>query len=168
MAVDLFLKLDGIPGESVDREHKGEIVLESFSWGETNASSHVAAGSGAGAGKVSMQDFHFTARVSVATPKLMLFCANGQHIKTGVMTVRKAGEQSPGAETGGQFEFLFYKFQNVIITSVQEAGDTSDRPLDAVSFAFQKINVEYKEQTAAGGIGTTVDFAWDLTANKKI
>ena len=56
----------------------------------------------------------------------------------------------------------------MIITSVQEAGDTSDRPLDAVSFAFRKINVEFKEQTAAGGIGTTVDFAWDLTANKKI
>src|SRR5262249_52526808 len=33
-AVDYFLKIDGIQGESVDKAHKGEIQLESFSWGE--------------------------------------------------------------------------------------------------------------------------------------
>ena len=165
-AIDLFLKLDGIPGESTDFRHKGEIVLESFSWGETNAGSHAAAGAGAGAGKVSMQDFHFISRVSKASPLLMLSCANGQHIKTGVVTVRKAGGGT--GENEGSFEFLFWKFSDVTITSFQEAGDTIDRPLDQVSFAFQKISVEYKEQLPTGGVGATTSFAWDLSANKKI
>ncbi len=100
-AIDLFLKLDGIPGESTDFRHKGEIVLESFSWGETNAGTHVAPTGGAAAGKVSMQDFHFTSRVSKASPLLMLSCANGQHIKTGVVTVRKAG-----GGIGGKLRFV--------------------------------------------------------------
>lgn len=166
MAVDMFLKIDGIPGESQDAKHKGEIVLESFSWGESNTVPHTAftgAGGGAGAGKVSMQDFHFTTKVSKASPKLMLFCANGAHIPNATITVRKG---SPSQEN--VFEFLFFKFTNVIITSVAEAGNTDGPPVETASFAFQKINVEYKEQTATGGLGATVDFAWDLAVGKKV
>jgi type VI secretion system secreted protein Hcp len=159
-AIDIFLKLDGIQGESTDHKHKEEIVLESFSWGETNTGAH-ATGGGAAAGKVSMQDFHFTSRVSKASPKLMLACATGQHIKNGVVTLRRSS-----AEQESQFEFLFYKFDTVIITSVQDAGDTSDRPSEQVSFAFAKINVEYKVQSPDGQV-SSVDFAWDLAANRK-
>lgn len=162
MAVDMFLKIDGIPGESTDAKFQKELVLESFSWGETNTAAHSAAGGG-GAGRVSMQDFHFTAKVSSASPKLMLACATGQHIKDAVMSVRKAGEQKESTAA-----FLTYSFQGVVITSVQEAGATDDLPLDSVSFAFQKIDVMYKPQTPAGGFGDAVDFAWDLAANKKI
>lgn len=165
MAVDIFLKLEGIPGESTDFNHKDEIVLESFSWGETNTVAHSAltgGGAGAGAGRVSMQDFHFTARVSKASPKLMLACANGQHIPSATVTVRKGSAQQ---ET--QFEFLFYKFTTVIITSVSDAGAGETGVLETASFAFQKINVEYKPQSPTGAAGAPVDFAWDLAANKK-
>jgi type VI secretion system secreted protein Hcp len=67
MAVDMFLKLDGIPGESRDSKHKGEIEIESFSWGASNSGS-AAHGSGGGAGKVAMQDFSFVTRVSRRRP----------------------------------------------------------------------------------------------------
>ena len=161
MAVDMFLKIDGIPGESTDAKFQKEIVLESFSWGETNAAAHIGAG-GAGAGKVSMQDFHFTARVSAASPKLMLACATGQHIKDAVMNVRRAGEQKEGNAA-----FLTYSFQGVVITSVQEAGDTSNIPLDSVSFAFQKIDVMYKPQKADGSLDAGLHFKYDIKANKQ-
>jgi type VI secretion system secreted protein Hcp len=165
MAVDMFLKLDGIPGESTDAAHKGSIDIASFSWGESNTVSHIGAASGGAAGRVSMQDFHFTAKVSVATPKLMLSCASGSHIKTGVFSVRKAGVEG---KENVPFDFLVYKFQGVLITSVQEAGDTSDIPLDSVSFAFQKIDVMFKPISPTGAVGTSTEFAWDLAANKKI
>ena len=35
MAADFFLKLEGIDGESTDDKHKGELDIESFSWGVT-------------------------------------------------------------------------------------------------------------------------------------
>jgi type VI secretion system secreted protein Hcp len=110
-----------------------------------------------------MQDFHFTSKVSKATPLLMLHCANGKHINEGTITVRKAGNQDRAG-----VEFLFYKFETITITSVQEAGDTNDIPVDSVSIAFQKIDVMYKPQTPAGGVGSAVEFAWDLKANNKI
>ena len=55
----------------------------------------------------------------------------------------------------------------MLVSSFAQAGDTNDRPLDAVSLAFAKVNVEYKEQEADGSLGAAVTFAWDLKANKK-
>src|SRR5262245_30104523 len=79
-AVDYFLKIDGIRWESKADRHKHEMDIESFSWGETQ-SGKFAVGSGGGAGKVSIQDFHFTMRVNKASPTLFLACAQGDHIK---------------------------------------------------------------------------------------
>ena len=166
MAEDIFLKLDGIDGESRDIKHRGEIELSSISFGMTNSASHSNATGGAAAGRVSFQEFHFTSKISKASPKLMLACATGQHIKTGTVTVRKAGTSDLKENNGA--EFLFYKFQTVIITSVQDAADTSDVPTESVSFVFGKIQVEYKPQNPDGTLGTAVDFAWDLAANKKV
>ncbi|HEY3194165.1 MAG TPA: type VI secretion system tube protein Hcp [Candidatus Dormibacteraeota bacterium] len=162
MAVDIFMKIGDIKGESRDKTHPGEIELLSFSWGETNVGAHSATG-GAGAGKVSMQDFHFTATVSKASPKLMLACASGQHIPTAQITLRKAG-----AEEQGGFEFLFFKLSNVIVSSFQTGGNNEVLPVDSASLAFQKIQVEYKEQDFTGKIGEVVKFGWDLKANKTI
>ena len=79
--VDYFMKIDGIKGESGDSKHKDEIDVLSGSWGETQQGAS-ASGGGGGAGKVAMQDFHFTKRVDKASAPLLLACASGQHIKT--------------------------------------------------------------------------------------
>src|SRR6266513_484446 len=148
MAYDMFLKLDGIPGESTDDKHRDQIVLESFSWGESNSGAHTAAtGGGAGAGRVSVQDFHFTARVSKASPTLMLYCASGKHIPTGQMSESRAGEDRSSAD------FLVYKFTNLLVSSVSQGGDANDRPLDAVSLAFQKVSAGNREQRGTGPPG---------------
>src|SRR5438874_12773374 len=112
-AVDYFLKVDGIEGESQDSKHKNEIDLESFSWGETQSGTH-AAGGGGGAGKVSMQDFHFVMKVNKASPKVMLACASGQHIPKAILTCRKAGTD--------QQEFLKIEFDDVLVSSYQTGG----------------------------------------------
>src|SRR6478609_2866958 len=97
MAFDAFLKLDGIDGESTDDKHKNEIEVLSYSWGLTQSSSGDSGGGG-GAGKATFQDLHFVSHLSKASPMLFLKCATGQHIKEGLITVRKAG--------GGQLEYL--------------------------------------------------------------
>ena len=68
-AVDYFLKIEPIKGESADDKHKGEIDLESWSWGAVQQGMNVIGGGG-GAGKVAVQDFHFTTRYSAASPAL--------------------------------------------------------------------------------------------------
>jgi type VI secretion system secreted protein Hcp len=161
--VDYFLKIDGIEGESTDDRHKGEIEIESFSWGatQTGAAAH---GGGGGAGKVSLQDFNFTSRVSKASPTLFLACATGQHLKQAILIGRKAGER--------QQEFLKYSLTDVLVSSFQGQGAAGGEgsqalPVDSFSLNFAKIEFEVTTQRPDGSAGDTVQAGWDLKLNKK-
>ena len=112
-AVDYFLKLDGIEGESQDDKHKGDIDVESWSWGESQSGTH-SGGGGGGAGKVQMQDFHFVMKVNKSSPKLLLACATGDHIKKAVLVCRKAGKT--------QQEFLKITMSDLLVSSFQTGG----------------------------------------------
>ena len=160
MAVDYFLKIAGIEGESPDSKHKNEIQLESWSWGETQQGGH-AAGGGGGAGKVAMQDFHFVMKVNKATPKLMLACANGEHIKEAILSVRKAGKE--------QQDYLKITLNDLLVSSYQTGGSHGDVvPSDQISLNFSKIQFEYKEQKTDGSLGGPVKAGWDVKKNEKV
>jgi len=158
-AVDYFLKIDGIDGESAASKHEKEIQLESWSWGETNAGSS-SYGGGGGAGKVQMQDFHFVMKVNKASPKLVQSCATGQHIKKATLTCRKAG--------GDQQEFLKVNFFDLLISSYQTGGSGGSDviPMDQISFNFVKIEIEYKEQKSDGTLGASTQAKFDLKVGK--
>jgi len=160
-AVDYFLKIATIEGESGDAKHKGEIDLESWSWGAAQSGGS-AYGGGGGAGKVSMQDFHFTMKVNKATPKLILACASGQHLPDAVLTCRKAG--------GKQEEFLKYYFYDLLISSYQTGGSGGADiiPTEQISFNYSKMKTEYKEQKADGTLGGAITAGWDLKKNEKV
>ena len=79
MPTDIFMKINGIQGESRDKHHKDEIEVLSWSWGLSNQATAPSAGGGAGAGKVKFQDISFTHLVDKASPNLMLSCASGKH-----------------------------------------------------------------------------------------
>jgi type VI secretion system secreted protein Hcp len=156
--VDFFLKIDGIQGESHDAKHKNEIELSSFSWAE-NQTGTQASGGGGGAGKVRMADFRFTMRVCKASPKLMLACANGEHINKAVLTCRKAGKE--------QQEYLKFTFTDVLISSYQVGGPHEGVALPSaqVSFNYGKIEMEYREQKTDGTLAAPTQAGWDLKAN---
>jgi type VI secretion system secreted protein Hcp len=157
--VDYFLKVDGIEGESTDSKHKAEIDVESWSWGETQGGAH-AAGGGGGAGKVVMQDFHFVMKNNKASPKLLLACANGQHIKKAVLTCRKAGKD--------QQEYLTVTLSDFLVSSYQTGGHAGDViPMDQIALNYSKIEIDYKEQKPDGTLGASTKAGWDLKANKQ-
>lgn len=158
MAVDYFLKIDGIEGESTDKKHKAEIDVLSWSWGMTQSGSP-GGGGGGGAGKVNVQDLSFAARVSKASPKLMEACASGKHIKQAVLIGRKAGKE--------QQEFLTYTLTDLLVSSYQTGGsEEMDLPTDQVSLNFSKVQVEYKEQKADGSLGKSTKAGFDVKNNK--
>jgi len=188
---DAFLKLDGIKGESADAKHKGEIDIESFSWGmsQTGVS---ATGGGGGAGKVKVHDIVVTKRTDASSPLLMLNCANGAHIKEGLLTVRKAG--------GTQLEFLKIKLTDILVSSYKPhgsiiasddweqsatTGNTTSQddweskvittsggteiPSESISLNFSKVEFSYQAQGADGKAqGGPIVAGWDVKANQKV
>jgi len=161
MAADMFLKMDGIEGESSDDKHKNEIEVESFSWGVTQTGTF-AFGGGGGAGKAQFNDFHFVTNTSKASPKLFLACATGEHIKDATLSVRKSGSDS-------KQDYLFIKMTDVLVSSYQTGGSQGGgNPVDQVSLNFAKIEYSFKPQKPDGSLDAAIVAGWDLKLNKKV
>jgi type VI secretion system secreted protein Hcp len=158
---DCFLKIDGVQGESKDARHKGEIDVESYSWGMEQSGS-MAYGGGGGAGKVAVRDFNFVMKMNKASPRLFLAAGTGQHFKEATLTCRKAG--------GEQVEFMIIRMTDLLVSSFQTggAGNTDVVPTEQISMNFAKVEFEYKEQKADGTLGGSVKAGWDVKATKKL
>jgi len=143
MAQDIHIKIDTIPGMSEHKDFAGQIMCESFSW-SMSQTTNFASSTGGGAGRVNMGDLTFVHKVDKATPKLMIACATGQHIKDAVLTCRKAGGASG-------VDFFKITLTDVIVSGVQPAGSNQeDTPTEVVSLAFAEYKVEYQEQDNKG------------------
>jgi type VI secretion system secreted protein Hcp len=161
MAVDMFLKIDGIQGESTDAGHADEIDIFSYTWGESQPAVASSGGSAA-AGRVTMQDFHFAMQVNKASPKLFLACANGARIKNTILTVRRSG--------ANPVEFLKWTLTDVTVASYQTAlgAPSSEPPTEQVSLRFTKIETEYTPVKPDGSLGVPIKEGWDLTTNRAV
>jgi type VI secretion system secreted protein Hcp len=160
MSSDIFLKIDGIKGESKDDKHKDEIELLAWSWAEAQTGS-AARGGGMGSGKVEMHDITFTKHVDKATPKLISACAKGDHIPKAEMAMRKAG--------GEQKEYLKIELDDVMVSSYATSGSGGgETPTENVSLNFGKITVEYFEQDNKGTMTSVGKAGWDVKANKAV
>jgi type VI secretion system secreted protein Hcp len=157
MAVDIFLKLDGVTGEAQDQSHKDEMDILAWSWGMSQSgTTHM--GSGGGAGKVNVQDLSVTKYIDNASPTLMKFCCKGKHIDTGKLTVRKAGDEP--------LEYIVIEFQELLISSISTGGSGGeDRLTENLSLNFREFHLTYKQQTKEGGDGGSPDVKWDIALN---
>jgi type VI secretion system secreted protein Hcp len=160
MAVDIYLVVDGIKGESQDDVYKDEIDVLAWNWGMTQSgTTHM--GPGAGGGKVNVSDITFTKKVDKATPDLLKACTSGKHINEATLIVRKAGGDSP-------VEYFKLKMTTVLVTSYQTGGarDGLDRIEETLSFNFREFTVTYTQQEASGTAGASADAGWNIAENK--
>ncbi len=126
---DMFLKIDGIDGESTDSAHKGEIDVLSWSWGET--SSTRATGERLMQPKIGASgSFTVVKAVDRASPKLASMHRSKTRIPSMTISV------PPASGTGA---YMKYELKNVLVTSYQTGG-SADRPTEEVAFYYNKIS----------------------------
>lgn len=160
MAVDYFLKVDGIVGESTDAKHKNEIDVLGFSFGSSNETGP-STGGGGGAGKAVFDDLVVLAPSSKASPLLWLACASGQHLKSAVLSCRRTAVKT-------QAEFLKITLTDVTITSYEADGADEEQPLDQVALGYGKIELAYTSVDSTGKPQPVVRAGWDLKKNAKV
>ena len=157
MAVDMFLKLKGIDGESVDDKHTGEIDVLAWSWGASQSGS-MHHGGGGGSGKANFQDISVTKWVDKGSHALLQACAKGTHIDDGVLVVRKAGDKP--------LEYLTIFFKEIIVTSYSTGGSGGeDKLTENVSLNFREFKLVYKGQKKDGSEDAAQEFAWNIAKN---
>jgi type VI secretion system secreted protein Hcp len=145
-AFDAFLKIDGVEGESTDDQHKGEIVIEAWSFGATQT---LAAGGGARAtGKSCLSEFRLVKLVDKASPALLSATMTGVHLPTATISVRKAGDSKQ--------DYLIIKMSDVLVTSVQHSGG-GYVPMESLSLNFAQVKLTYHQQKPDGSLGAPVE-----------
>lgn len=162
MATDVYLKIDGIPGESTDEKHKDWIEILSYNQSITQPVSAASASGGRTAQRVSMSDFFITKALDKSSPHLAQACCDGRHIKEVKIELCEA--------SGDKHTYMVYTMENVVIAGVQPSGGkTDDKPLESVTFNFGKIKWEYTPLGHDGKPGSKVGpLGWNLEENKKI
>jgi type VI secretion system secreted protein Hcp len=161
MAMDMFLEIEGVEGESVDSSKEGAIDILAWSWGASQSGSFHQ-GTGGGAGKVNVQDMSITKWIDKSSTDLLLHVCNGKHYDKATLTVRKAGGDAP-------IEYLTIEMTKVMITSMSTGGSGGeDRLTENVTLHFAEFSVSYKTQAESGGEEGSFDTGWDIAKNTEL
>lgn len=163
MAFDAYLKIDSVPGEATDSNHQGWISLLSFHHGIVQP--HAKAGSGGGSRgaieRCEHQDFVITKEIDKASPKLNLFCCNGQNLKEVKLEVLR--------QVDTKLAYMTYIFRTCLIRSVVVHANpmSSDKkPIEEVNFSYAEIEWKYTEVDPTGNTSAGDTMArWNLLDN---
>jgi len=147
---DMFLDLDGIPGESTDARHPNEIQVLSFNWGADSTGS-IASGGGGGAGKAQVNEIHLTSRVSKASPLLLAKVASGVHVADAELSVRRPNQ-------GGGQDFLTLDLADVTVGSYQITTALDGTFVEEYTLSFDRADLSYRAQKPDGTLDAPVQF----------
>lgn len=164
MSVAMFLKMDGITGDSKNYDYKGWSDVVSWSWG---LSSNRDSAQLHDDDKTSFKEISITKRIGMDSTDIMLLFAQGKTVKNvefniiPILTAREAKQK-----------YLSMRMENVVIKSITTGGSaTEDYFKENIVLLFDKIRYVYNHNTAANAqnpAGTSVDykFGWDIAMNQ--
>ncbi len=155
MAFDVFLQIDGIKGESTDKDHKDWIEVLSYSHSISQAASSAPSPSGGGAaGKVTHEEFAITKNVDISSPLLYQACATGKHFPNVVIEVSRATGKAP-------VKYMTITMKDVLVSTASLlAPSTSDSPIETIALDYGSIQWAYAPQNPDGSVGIDVIGTW--------
>ncbi len=158
MAMDMFLDLGPVKGESRDKAFAGKIDILAWSWGVSNSgSAHV--GGGIGSGKANFQDISLTKYIDLSSSDMLKSVSLGTHFPEAKIIVRKAGGDN-------KLEYYTINMKEVMVTSYQTGGSGGeDRLTESLTLTFAKVDTKYIPQKADGNADGETTFAYDIAAN---
>lgn len=147
MALDLFLKIPNIPGESTDKQHPGEIVLLSYSIKQESFES------------VPTSELTVTKTIDSSTTPLIRAFYLGTHLVNMVLSVRQAGKN---------IDQLIITFFDVTIASqTMTATTTGGLPIEEYKFFYTKNKFEYAKVNKAGSLTSRSQVCWNYDTNSE-
>lgn len=161
MAMDMFIRIGDVKGESTDKKHAGLIDVLAWSWGLSNSGT-THAGGGGGSGKANVQDLSITKYTDKSSPTLLGAAFSGKHFADAQLIVRKAGGK------GAPIEYIKIEMTEVLITAVSSGGSGGeDRLTENVTLNFAKVKYEYTGQKPDGTPDTTIPVIMNIAENNE-
>lgn len=161
MAIDAYLQLGDIRGDSTDDRHKGWVEVKNVDWGVTQPrATSVSTAGGHTSGKAEVHEVSFDKLADIASPILFQTCAMGK-------TIPKAKFEFFRADGDGvRVKYFEIELDNVMISNVHPNSGNGGIISEKVYLASSKIKVVYTQQRIGGGAGGSTAGGWDSAANK--
>ena len=161
MAIDVYLYIDGIKGESNDDRHKDWIECKSVSWSVDQPKSATSStGGGHTAERCEHSDIVISKLADLSSPILLQTCAAGKTIPRAKFEFMRADAQ------GERVKYYEIEIENVLIGAVSPAVEEGDILTEDVALKFSKVKWKYTQQKLSGGAGGNTSGGWDLSANR--
>jgi type VI secretion system secreted protein Hcp len=163
MAIDVYLQIDGIKGESMDDKHKDWIECTSVAWGVSQPRSATAStGGGHTAERCEHQEIALTKLADLSSPILLQTCSAGKTIPKAKLEFMRADGQ------GERIKYFEIELENVLIGGIKPSVAEGSIIQESVGLKFSKIKWKYTQQKVTGGAGGNTSGGWDLAANKVV
>ena len=161
MAIDVYLQIDGIKGESTDSTHKDWIECKSVNWHVLQPKSATAStGGGHTAERTEHKDIVISKLADLATPLLLQNCSSGKTISKAKLEFLRADGK------GDRIKYFEIELENVLISSVAPTVQQGDILTEDLSLKYSKVKWKYTQQKVGGGSGGNTSGGWDLATNK--
>jgi len=163
MAIDVYLQIDGIKGESADDKHKDWIECKSVNWGVTQPKSATAStGGGHTAERCEHKEIELVKLADLSSPMLLQTCSSGKTIPKAKFEFMRADGQ------GERVKYFEIELENVLIGAVSPKVGEGDFLHEQVGLKFSKVKWKYTQQKIGGGAGGNTSGGWDLATNKVV
>jgi type VI secretion system secreted protein Hcp len=161
-AVNYYLHIPGVEGESIKAGHEGDIELLGYGLKLGDGASELPAvqTNQKLAEAAKLHQLSLNKYVSKASPKLLELCAAGTTLDGVQVKVERSGTD------GSLFEFLVLVLDGVTCTNLTESGDPAGVPVDELSLDFDKITYKYTTQQGDGNAGETVEGVWEIESKQ--
>jgi type VI secretion system secreted protein Hcp len=161
MAIDVYLSIEGIKGESSDSGHVGWIECTTAQWGVKQPKSATASTAGGHtAERCEHKSIAITKLADLSSPILMQTCSAGR-------TLPKARLEFMRADSDGKpVKYYEVELENVLIGSVDQTVHQGVGLQDSVTIKFGKVRWKYTQQRISGGAGGNTAGGWDLSTNR--
>jgi type VI secretion system secreted protein Hcp len=161
MAIDVYLQIDGISGESNDHDHSKWIECKGVNWKVLQPKSATASTAGGHtAERTEHKDILISKLSDMATPLLLQNCSSGK-------TIPKAKLEFMRADADGKrVKYFEVTLTNVLISSVSPAVIPGDIMTEELALKYSMVTWKYTQQQVGGGQGGSTVGGWDLSKNQ--
>lgn len=161
--MSIFMKYEGIKGESSDQGYKDWIDIENWRWGtRRKITSNSSTQSDRESSNATITDLTISKHVDRSTPKLFVesCCGRGKEVK---LHLTKTGTGS-GADV-----YLEYTLKNSLICDYTVGGSAQDtkRPMEHITISFVELEVKYIPYDEDGAAKAAIAVGFDSATNIK-